>query len=323
MNDVLSQSAELPSSTESTVSEVSAGALIKKAREACGLHIAALAVSLKVSVKRLEALEANDFEQLPDPVFVRALAASVCRSLKIDAASVLALLPKTVEPKLTQSLAGMRAPFRTGDESKSFSLSTFFDHPYWFLGVFLVLGAFGVAFLPVFHAPVSLLQKTPTALPASEPVVAAPQDVEVFPAGSTPVDQTVAVNDGIQAPISPLPAPNASAASAVTASLVVSAPASAPKTPAASSPMSVAQPSDVLSLVTFKAKSESWVEVSDAKKVVVLRRTLTPGQTVGASGVLPLSVVIGRADSITVEVRGKPFDLTTVAKDNVARFEVK
>ena len=61
----------------------------------------------------------------------------------------------------------------------------------------------------------------------------------------------------------------------------------------------------------------------NAKGVVVVRKIITPGETVGASGTLPLAVVIGRADATEVQVRGKPFDLAPVARDNVARFEVK
>ena len=56
---------------------------------------------------------------------------------------------------------------------------------------------------------------------------------------------------------------------------------------------------------------------------MVLRRTLAAGEEVGATGVLPLSAVVGRADATQVQVRGQAFDLTTVSKDNVARFEVK
>ncbi|HPH15047.1 MAG TPA: helix-turn-helix transcriptional regulator, partial [Burkholderiaceae bacterium] len=69
--------------------EVSAGALLRQAREAAGLHIAALAVSLKVPVKKLEALESDRLDLLPDAVFARALASSMCRALKIDAAPIL------------------------------------------------------------------------------------------------------------------------------------------------------------------------------------------------------------------------------------------
>jgi cytoskeleton protein RodZ len=71
----------------------SPGALIKNAREKAGVHIAVMAVNLKVSVKQLEALEADDLAQLPGPVFARALAAKVCRLLKMDATPILSLMP--------------------------------------------------------------------------------------------------------------------------------------------------------------------------------------------------------------------------------------
>ena len=76
-------------------------------------------------------------------------------------------------------------------------------------------------------------------------------------------------------------------------------------------------------LVVFKAKGPSWVKVVDAKGIVQLSKTLADGETVGASGVTPLSIVIGRVDATDVEVRGKPYSLVGVSKDNVARFEVK
>ena len=46
-------------------------------------------------------------------------------------------------------------------------------------------------------------------------------------------------------------------------------------------------------------------------------------ESAAAAGVLPLVVLVGRVDATTVEIRGKPFDMTAVTRDNVARFEVK
>ena len=71
----------------------SPGALIKAAREKEGLHLAILSVNLKVSVKQLEALEADQFDKLMEPVFARALAAKVCRMIKLDPTQVLSLMP--------------------------------------------------------------------------------------------------------------------------------------------------------------------------------------------------------------------------------------
>jgi cytoskeleton protein RodZ len=59
------------------------------------------------------------------------------------------------------------------------------------------------------------------------------------------------------------------------------------------------------------------------KGTVTLRRLMAAGETAGASGSLPLAVTVGSASATSVQVRGKPYDLAAVAKDNVARFEVK
>ncbi|WP_431272967.1 DUF4115 domain-containing protein [Variovorax ureilyticus] len=56
----------------------------------------------------------------------------------------------------------------------------------------------------------------------------------------------------------------------------------------------------------------------------MLHRTVKAGETVGLTGTLPLSVVVGRAAGVQVQVRGKPFDLAPLARSGgVARFEVK
>jgi len=55
----------------------------------------------------------------------------------------------------------------------------------------------------------------------------------------------------------------------------------------------------------------------------VLRKLMEPGETAGATGALPLSVTVGNVKETEVQVRGKPFDLAAVSRDNVARFEVK
>ena len=88
--------------------------------------------------------------------------------------------------------------------------------------------------------------------------------------------------------------------------------------PSASTGMAVGK-----GLVVFKSRATAWVEVVDAAKVVQLRKTLMAGESIDVSGALPLSVIVGKADSTEVLVRGKAFDLTPLVKDNVARFEVR
>ena len=90
----------------------SAGRLLREARERQGLHIAVLAASIKVTPRKLELLEADRFDALPDATFTRALAQTVCRALKIDPAAVLVLLPPPAGHRLEQVGEGLNAPFR-------------------------------------------------------------------------------------------------------------------------------------------------------------------------------------------------------------------
>ena len=48
--------------------------MLRAARERQGLHIAALAATIKIPQRKLEALEADRFDELPDATFTRALA---------------------------------------------------------------------------------------------------------------------------------------------------------------------------------------------------------------------------------------------------------
>jgi cytoskeleton protein RodZ len=103
-------------------SAVEAGNLLRSAREATGLHVAALAVSLKVPVKKLEALEAGRIDQLPDLTFARALAASVCRTLKIDPTPVLAHFPATGVSRLGAESPSINTPYRPTGSGPRISL---------------------------------------------------------------------------------------------------------------------------------------------------------------------------------------------------------
>lgn len=71
-----------------------AGALLRGYRQSHGVELDAMAKALRVSVVKLEALENNQLDALPDAMFARALSLAICRQLKTDANPVLALLPE-------------------------------------------------------------------------------------------------------------------------------------------------------------------------------------------------------------------------------------
>jgi cytoskeleton protein RodZ len=317
-------------------SPATAGASLRQAREAAGLHIAALAVMLKVPVKKLEALEGNRFELLPDAVFVRGLASSVCRTLKIDAAPVLALLPLISSPKLTYSSSGINEAFRAPGDAPGPSMWIQLSKPAVVAGLALLLGALVLVFLPALKAGLTDLSTSVADSPfASQASNEASRLTEVLvPASlaasdSEPRSMTLpsdspakasSVGNGISTEKTPL---------SVTSSDPVPVSASKVATPGSalgtSSPTFVVNASAPLpsDIVVISASGESWVEAADAKGKVVLRRMLAAGEVAGVGGLLPLKVTVGKANVTQVQIRGKGFDLVPVSKDNVARFEVK
>ncbi|UXH77067.1 RodZ domain-containing protein [Roseateles amylovorans] len=103
---------------------VTAGAALRRARESRGLHIAALAATLKVPQSKLEAIEADRYSELPDATFARALARSMCRALKVEAEPILAMLPRGgSEASLDRVSPGLNQPFRERAASQEPMLS--------------------------------------------------------------------------------------------------------------------------------------------------------------------------------------------------------
>ena len=301
-------------SAPDSMAQMSGGAMLRMAREAQGLHIGALAVGLKVPVAKLEALEADRFDLLPDTVFVRALAASICRTLKVDAAPILKQLPRTAAPLLKTNESGINTPLRPSGDGSGLSFWHQLSRPFVLAVLMLLSGIAVLIFFPFnLHTEVaSAPQNTSTVamLPVPVPVPASATSDDSVPvevaAPSLAKSFALSGSEAVGAEN-----PNAVAASAASQGSASLPPAIVPGSGATTGP------------IIFKARGSSWIEVVDANRVVQVRKTLSNLDVVGVSGALPLSVVVGRADATEVQVRGKPFDLTGIAKNNVARFEVK
>jgi len=320
-----------PAAAAAPVEPATAGALLRQARQARGLHIAALATAIKVAPRKLELLEADRFDELPDATFTRALAQTVCRSLKIDAAPVLALLPQPQQGHRLEHLSqGLNAPFR--DKPRRVTPTDLgFLKNVWVVGA-LVLAVGAVA---VYLAPAGWIG---AALPGAAGG-AASTAARSAPAGSEP-GPTMPPNTVVESVTLPGAGPGASTATPLfppgtvstspaatpPAASVPAAPA-APAPPAmAASPSAVAAPASAPRVTSgallVKASAESWVEVVDGRDTVLVSRLLQPGESLGLDGASPLRVRIGNASATSVTYRGRAIDLVPT-RDNVAKLELK
>lgn len=294
-----SAGAEVDNSAPSNA-EQTAGQLIREAREQTGLRLPSLAASLKVSVPKLEALEANDWSAFPDVVFTRALASAVCRVLKIDPVPVLDLLPKApgqglskVGEGINAKVSGSSVPKRSGDFASS--------KPFPWMGVVvaLVVASAGVLFYPQL-AERWRQQSASSATPSrASNVTGAMEGAEPVALGGS----SVASGDGSFAS-------NAAAAIVVATPVLIAESAPAVET-AADAPV-----------LKIKATQDSWVQVKDASGGIVFEKTIKAASEQEITATPPLKVVVGNAGGVELLLRGELFDLKKVTKGSTARFEV-
>lgn len=277
-------SPDTPIESDPAATAQTAGRLLRAAREKQGLHIAALAASIKVNPRKLEALENDRYEELTDNTFTRALAQTMCRTLKTDPRPVLALLPPAGQAPLEQVAGSLNTPFRERPGRIDFSSSLLARPPLVWAAVALVLAAVLVAMLP--SSWWERAKPAPVVLP--ETPVAAPFQM-------TPGE------------------PAASAASAPVVETVHAAPLQETVVPA------IAAGSGTLQL---RSSAPSWVDVLDGRGRRLLSRTVQPGEVLALDGEPPFTLTIGNAAVTQVSLRGKPVDLAASTRDNVARLEL-
>jgi cytoskeleton protein RodZ len=319
---------------------MTAGARLRQAREAQGLHIAALAAALKVSPRKLEALERDRHEELPDATFTRALAQTVCRALKIDAAPVLALLPKADGARLDQVDAGLNAPFRERNAGTELPLTGLVRHPAFAIVALLVVGALAFWFWPrgtavqpavdpAASAPAQIpgVNVAPSAASAAAPM---PGEGASGVAPGVPSGAASGVGTGLQPAGAPGAVPG-TLAGTPGAAPAMAAPVVLGETVHSAPPVGVAGPSGAATpgapaspgLLVVRTREASWVEVVDAAQRPLLSRTVVPGESVAVDGTPPLRLTVGNAAATTLAFRGRPVDLAPVTRDNVARLELQ
>ena len=317
----------------------SAGMLLRQAREVQQMSVQTLASALKVPVYKLQALEEDRWDQLTDSVFTRSLALSVCRVLRIPSEPILAGLPKLEGAKLSTNPEGINAPFK---EKSLRSLMSPSQEPssgkLVKVAVALLIaiaGGAGLYFLPQWQSAEEDQEQAAEVAAASEPLFmpqqaqpAAPaqaESAEAAPAATPAAAPAVALVEPAlkEVPAAPVAAETPVAAAPANAETAPAAAANAAPVaePASAPAAAVAAGSAVL---RFTATGETWVQVRDAQKRVVMEKILKAGDVYEETAAgRPLQVVVGNSGVTQLQIDGAAFDLAAVAKNNVARFEVK
>ena len=278
------------------VAPLSAGARLRHARESVGLSIDAVAHQLKLAPRQVQALEADDYAQLPGRTFVRGFMRNYARLLRLDADAVVATLPEVGHSPLLDGPALSSTTRVMGELPADVSAkpsSARWAIPLALVAIVVIAAVYEFG-RPLAERARALFSDRSATAPAAS---AAPTPIAPEPPASAP-SATTSTND-------------------------------AAVTPPAQAATSVPEPAPVVAAATgdaplvFVFRGTSWIEVKDAKGVLVLSTMGYPGATHAVGGAFPLEVVLGNAEAVIVSLRGAPFDTSAFVKQNVAKFTVK
>ena len=280
------------------------GITLREARERSGLSVADVAEQIKFAPRQIEALEAGDFQHLPEMTFVRGFVRSYAKILHLDAQPLLAALPQTNVFPSQLAPASVEVPFPSASSPHRQNLI-------W-LGMALLLSVLVVAFA-VWHYTT----------PVAQPHIAQPMVAQV----ETPVP--------LPSQMQVIPAPRVSeaeviappAAQAAQSSVLAAKPLALQVTPQFQSAKPVTQLDTLPQTAALRLvfDEESWTEIREKDDKIISSQVNPRGSELRLDGRAPFSLVIGHAASVRLYHRGKKVDLTPYVNSSseVARLTLE
>lgn len=261
------------------------GARLRQAREAAGLTLEEVGQTLRMPVQVVKSLEAEQWDRLGAPVFVRGQLKSYARLLKVDLGEVLdqSRIGPVVPPQLvshTHTPRARRIAESLGRRALYVGITAVLAVPVWFA----TRGHFdGTAPTP----NTASLDVIPAAVP-----VAGSDAPATHPANTAaPAAAPATPSAPYLASLTPVPRPNAPA-------------------PA---------PAGALSL---QFKGDSWVDIAAPDGSTVEKALVKSGETRTFSPGQVARMVLGNASAVEVQQAGTIVDLSPYQRANVARFTV-
>ena len=295
------------------------GALLRQSREAAGLSVEDMAQALNLAPNVIQALEADQYDELPGLPFVRGYLTNYHRKLGLPKELVLdpfdawrgKATPTPVAAQLgtgSSVVAEPRQPIAGRILAGIVLLAiviwaTVFDGAQWVIN--WVSPAQEARNTSQVEQPVAAaVEQTPavadearisTGLPANEPV---PLDLDVPVLSAQPEVE-------VPAPAEP----------------VVEA-AQAPAEPAAEVVQAPAEPADEGHRLQMRFSGDSWIEVTNGEGQRVVGDLKTQSDTVDLRGPGPFRILVGNAAVTQVVFDGEVIDIASRARQNVARIQL-
>jgi cytoskeleton protein RodZ len=297
----------------------SAGDILRQRREALGLDLADVAAAIRIKPVYLAALEAGRPDQLPGPTYASGFVRTYGDQLGLDGKELLRRFRQ--EAPVLGAKPDLSFPMPLGERSVP-------GVPTLIVALILALCGYG-AWYYVSTAQHSRLERV-----TEVPAMLLPPKTEHNPmeadlshsaaavagsgvtatadkspatsamAGPQPIPVATAAAAAIRPPISAPAPPPAAAAIAQPATPAAGIP-SAPPPPAGSEELRPATATAGSTRIAIRANADSWVQIRDASRTVILSRVLKAGETYNVPNEAGAEMRTGNAGGLEITVDGK------------------
>jgi len=318
------------------VGHISPGAQLKAARLVLGLSVSDVSSRLKLSIKKIEALENDDVANIATPVFVAGYLRTYARLLELPEDEVLAgfdTLPgmkssvddgvseDTVPETMASNPEGMMST-----APPSASTSTVFKQPKPLaMAALIALLVIVVVYLSVTDTETvddtqseSVSRADPVESIESESVQS-PSDMDLQDEDPQEIAITASTSPELVVTIEAAPSQ-----AELTTTIETTTRVATDETGSVDEPEHNVAEADILpqSELRLVFNDESWVDVTDARGEKLVYRLAKAGLSRAVTGVAPFDVQLGYAPGVEIFYNGKPYDMSRYASRRSARFRV-
>jgi cytoskeleton protein RodZ len=283
------------------------GAQLAQARNDLHWSREEVAAKLHLSSHQIQAMEEDNYANLPGATYVRGYLKSYALLLGLSPASILDAHSKLTAKPVQQDFSNIAPQREITSRHHQIRFTTY-------LVAAIVVGL-AVAWW------VGRENRPPVPVIATAPVAPVPE------AAAPVAEPSTAVTPLPEAVPSPAASPASSSAPAPAKPAVpVAAPASPVATPVTAAPIAT-EPKPLpitgprAQLVLY-ADQDTWADIRDARQVKLLYETVPAGRAVTLEGVAPVSVFLGNASGARIEYNGKPVDIARHQRGMMARFKL-
>jgi cytoskeleton protein RodZ len=303
------------------------GATLAAARESRGLTVAQVAERLKLSARQIEAIEAEDWASLPDPVFVRGFVRNYAKLVGVAPDDLMPAVNGVAA--VTQTITAPSAGVRLGGSPVA----------RWLLLPLILAVVFVSVVVGLYtwlRQGEDALLPAETALPAGDAAAVSPVAEGGQEAGAAAPPPSPTAGTKPPLPAAAAPAPQAPPQPVAGGALPPAPPPARVPTetpPAAPAPRAATAPGGSQSdpaqapaqgqvSMRFAPAEDSWIQVVDSKGMRFSK--LVRGGTIEVvSGTPPFRLVVGNAVTVSLVYNGHVIDLKPYIGEKVARLTLE